>query len=65
VGRFPGELTTIPLSIYTPHAGKRLLRVAVFNPDTFQCQTNRLNVHTNCYPVIGLYLFVYEQTRSP
>jgi len=55
VGRFPDELTAISLGIYTLRAGTRLLRVGVFNPDTFQCQTNGLNFHTTYYPVIGLY----------
>ena len=36
VGRFPDELTAVPVGIYTPHAGTRLLRIGVFNADTFQ-----------------------------
>jgi len=55
VGRFPDELTAVPVGIYTPHAGTRLLRIGVFNPDTFQGQTNGLNVHASHYPIIVLY----------
>jgi len=55
VGRFPDDLTAIPVGIYTPHAGTHLLRVGVFNQDTFQCQTNRLNFHTTHYPIISFY----------
>ena len=55
VGRFPDELTAVPVGVYTPHAGTGLLRIGVFNPDTFRCQTNGLYFHTTHYLVIGLY----------
>ena len=55
VGRFPDELTAVALGVYTPHAGTRLLKIGVFNPDTFQCQTNGLNFHTTQHPIIGFY----------
>jgi len=49
VGRFPDELTGVPLGVYTPHAGTRLLTIGVFNPDSFQCQTNGLKFHTTIF----------------
>jgi len=39
--------TSVPIGIYSPHAGTRLMRIGAFNPDTFQYQTNGLNFHTN------------------
>jgi len=55
IGCFPDDLTAAPVVIYTSYAGTRLLRVGVFNPETYQCLTSDLKYHRTHYPIIGFY----------
>jgi len=55
VGRFSGDLSALPLGIYSPDGGIRLERVGGFNTETYQSQTHELRYHTSHYPLIGFY----------
>ena len=55
VGRFSGNLSALPLRIYSPDGDIRLERVGVFNTETYQSQTHELRYHTTHYPLIGFY----------
>jgi len=55
VGRFSGDLSALPLGIYSPDGGIRLERVGVFNPESYQSQTHELRYHATHYPLIGFY----------
>jgi len=55
VGRFSGDLSALPLGIYSPDGGIRLERMGVFNTETYQIQAHELRYHTTHYPLIGFY----------
>jgi len=55
VGRSSGDLSALPLGIYSPDGGIRLERVGVFNTEIYQSQTHELRYHTTHYPRIGFY----------